>query len=345
MEKPTKNFLDQMTCRTRNVFIALALICSIYVIAKQPNMDYDVLNRIRSTIRSEDGIEILYTVGGWHNFNTTFFIESSGIGYLNDRYACSVEAAARLQHPLPVILYMTGIKKEAIARYNPWTKNFTNLKLVKVDPGILFKNTSFDRLYLDVKGQATDLTEHISDMMRVFLLKHYGGLYLDTDTVLLKNTSSFDSFLLYNLVNGIMKFESNHFLINEMYNTLAQKKYNNRSWDGLGFRTILDITKKYCKLSLEKGNFDEAGKNCNLTFLRTETFLPIKWVDWKNGLFIQSFKKLEDFRPNVMKNAYGIHFNNHLTSNIPIVRKKGQIHEIIAEQYCPLVYSTLPKVY
>ncbi|KAK2726786.1 lactosylceramide 4-alpha-galactosyltransferase-like isoform X2 [Artemia franciscana] len=334
-----------MACRIRNSFISLACTCGIYVIVILLIMDYDVLNRIRGTKRSEDGIEILYEVGGYHNFNTTFFIESSGKGYLNDRYACSIEAAARLQYPLPVILYMTGIKKEAIERNNPCLKNFTNLKLVKVDPGILFKNTSFERLYLDVKGQATDLTEHISDMMRVFLLKNYGGLYLDTDTVLLKNTSSLGSFLLYKLVNGIMKFESNHFLANKIYNSLAQKKYNNRSWDGLGFQTIRDITKKYCELSLQKGNFDEAGKNCKLTFLRTETFLPIKWTEWRDGLFIQSFKKLEDFRQDVMSNAYGIHFNNHLTSNIPIVRKKGQIHEIIAEQYCPLVYSTLPKFY
>jgi hypothetical protein len=291
----------------------------------------------------EPNIEIhtLNEISDHHDFNTTFFVESSNAGYLNPRQSCSVEAAARAQYPHPIVIYMTGVKEEKMAQQNDWIKNLTNVRLVHLDTKKFFTNDNLGRIYEEVKSTSSHKVEHVSDLARIALLKKFGGLYIDLDAVLMKSTAHLNSFLLKNFANGILKFRKGHPIIEALYHRLNETKFNPMSWIGLGEELIRKVVVDTCNFTTN--NFEEASLNCNVTFLNKEYFLPVFWGEWKD-LFGKDIE-LETFKPEVMKPAYAIEFSNFLTSNIPIIKGRRQLFEQVMKKYCPSVYHTMPKFY
>ncbi|XP_065556156.1 lactosylceramide 4-alpha-galactosyltransferase-like isoform X2 [Artemia franciscana] len=278
-----------------------------------------------------------------HDFNTTFFIESSNAEYLDPRQSCCVEAAVRAQHPYSVAVYMTGIKSDTIQKKNEWINEFSNLKLIHLDADKFFTNGNLERIYNEVKSKSKRKIEHEADLARIALLKKFGGFYVDLDTVLMKPTTQLSSFLLKNFANGIMKYRKGHQIIEEIYRRLNETKSSPVTYTEIGKDLIRRVVEDICHFKRKKNNFAEAAKICNITFLNEETFLPVFWGQWRS-IFGKPIK-LDSFKVATMNAAYAIHFSSSLTSDIPIIGGKGQIFDQIARKYCPTVHRMLPKFY
>ena len=322
-----------MIVQRRYVVLLSLLFITMISVIKYTNLEanWNSFIQIQHHQIMEVDIQIhsLNDISNYHDFNATFFVETSNAKYLNHRQSCCVEAAARAQHPHLVIIYMTGVEATAIKEENAWIRNFTNIKIVHLESDKFFTSKNLGRIYREVKNKTSvHMTEHISDLARIALLKKFGGLYIDTDTALMKSTTHFEPFILRNFANGIIKCRTGDIVIEEMHRRLSEFKYNPKLWSGLGEILIERIAIDICNFNKKAKNFEEAGKKCNTTFLDIKAFLPVYWGKWEawKELFRKDIE-IEKFEVESMQAAYAIHFSNYLTSDSPVIKGRKQIFE------------------
>lgn len=112
-----------------------------------------------------------------------------------ERHACSIEAAARLNPERSVFMIFTspvGLPMDV----NQWSPA---VKVLMKYPNIHFRNVQLKELskhspiekWLDTTPifESFAMYTHISDLVRMLLLYKFGGTYLETDVLLLKNLS------------------------------------------------------------------------------------------------------------------------------------------------------------
>ncbi|CAB3251902.1 unnamed protein product [Arctia plantaginis] len=124
------------------------------------------------------------------SLNSIFFIETSCRGRLTSRQACSIEAAARA-HPRSIIYVLfsapvskTMVKSKIFARL----LLFYNIKFVRILFRDYAKNTPLDTMIATTPFYKSKWwIEHSSDIFRYLTLYKYGGIYLDTDMLVVKS--------------------------------------------------------------------------------------------------------------------------------------------------------------
>lgn len=141
-------------------------------------------------IHDGDGLELLENLEFQPSLNSIFFIETSCQGRLTSRQACSIEAAARA-HPRRTIYVLfsapiskTTLKSKASARL----LLFYNIKFVRILFRNYAKNTPLDTMIKSTPfSKSKWWIEHTSDIIRCLTLYKYGGIYLDTDMLVVKS--------------------------------------------------------------------------------------------------------------------------------------------------------------
>lgn len=121
--------------------------------------------------------------------NSIFFHETSCRGGLDSRQACAVESAARLHPTREVHVLFSAPVKENILRQSCLAKlkTYPNVKLSRVHLAKYAKGTPLETMVNS--GQLSKSSwhvEHTSDVLRYLTLYKWGGIYLDTDTLVVK---------------------------------------------------------------------------------------------------------------------------------------------------------------
>ncbi|OPJ90405.1 hypothetical protein AV530_000353 [Patagioenas fasciata monilis] len=129
-----------------------------------------------------------------------FFVETSEQINPSYLFTCSVESAARVHPGTRVVVLMNGLAKGNVSLPSHWAFSllscFLNVEIRPLDLAELFSGTPLAKWYSQPEHQkGRYYLAHLSDACRITIMWKFGGIYLDTDFIVLKN--------LKNLTNAL----------------------------------------------------------------------------------------------------------------------------------------------
>ena len=174
--------------------------------------------------------------------------------------------------------------------------------------------------------------------LRYLLLYQFGGVYLDTDVILLKRLPSIDNFVSVefkpknHLAAGLIKFEAGHPVLKKIMEKLPDT-FSGSSWGANGPLMLEGVMREIC--NDQGGGWwsqegDEEGWLCGgVRIFKEEYFYPVNWRYWKS-LFDSEEK--EDVM-TAHRISYATHLWGHLSqkANISVNSPVGEI----ARMNCP----------
>ncbi|XP_050426489.1 lactosylceramide 4-alpha-galactosyltransferase-like isoform X2 [Adelges cooleyi] len=180
---------------------------------------------------------------------------------------------------------------------------------------------------------------HTSDLLRFLTLWKFGGTYLDLDVVLMKSFNSMSNFVavesetaIASLVLNFSTDKLGKLIANLTVNDYANN-YRGNDWGYNGPGVITRALQKICNTE----NISEMTKDkCQgFTVYDQDTFCPVSWKDWYS--YFNSNTSAEVMKK--INNSIGIHVWNNHSKNTVVKVGSTQPYGLIAQKYCPNVFS------
>lgn len=271
--------------------------------------------------------------------NNIFFLETSERTNPNFLFTCSVESAARVHPEAQVVVFMKGLHGA------PPPQNlglsllgcFPNVQLLPLDLDALFQGTPLAAWHVASQRRWEPyLLPVTSDAARLALLWRFGGIYLDTDFIVLRSLGKLSNVLgmqsRYVLNGAFLAFESGHeFLELCMRDFVAH--YNGWVWGHQGPQLLTRVFKKWCGIrSLAQ------SRGCRgVTTLPRQAFYPIPWQSWK--------KYFEDISPEklsqLLNATYAAHVWNKKSQGVRFEASSRTLLAQLCARYCPTTHSAM----
>ncbi|CAH1645298.1 unnamed protein product [Spodoptera littoralis] len=269
--------------------------------------------------------------------NSIFFHETSCRGGLNSRQACSIESAARAHPTRQIYVLFSGpiievvYQKSCIAKL----RLLPNVHFARVHIEEYAKNTPLDGLVASRELEESYWpVEHASDVFRFLTLYNWGGVYLDTDVMVLKSLTPLGHNWVAKEISwhasvGVIASSMDHIgrrlaqaLVNELKTTFKPDVFNN---NGPGVMTR--VLHRLCNTS---DPTEWSAKTCQgVEVYGPEYFYPVHYTR-ANDYFKSG--KLQN-----VSDAYAHHLWNKMTSNKTI--EKDSPYDEMAQRLCPLIYE------
>ncbi|XP_068237640.1 lactosylceramide 4-alpha-galactosyltransferase-like isoform X2 [Palaemon carinicauda] len=270
-----------------------------------------------------------------------FLIESTCSPHPLYRSWCSVESWAA-QHPEKTVWFIlvspfiddaTGVRKSLLNQYS-------NIRIVTSNLEEIFSETPLWELFNSDKWlRGTSWAKiNLSDMLRVALVWKWGGIYADTDSICIRNTSNLTEAVGMaantRISNAILIGPPRHKVFWMLMKDI-QKNFRGDIWGENGPQAITRVMNELCKTN----NFIEiakSGKGCaNMRVLPIESFYPIPY---QHHMKYTEDRKETEFA-KLFNSSYTLHFWNKLTVNTPVSAKGNSILNTAAKTFCPVTYN------
>lgn len=219
---------------------------------------------------------------------------------------------------------------------------------VTPDLSFLFKNTPAESWFDEFKRGKTDpgevsLAQNLSNLIRLAVLYKYGGVYLDTDFIILKDLSglrnsigaqSVDAFGNWTrLNNAVLVFDKNHTLLYKFMEEFTST-FDGNKWGHNGPYLVSRVVERTPK-----------GQDFNFTVLPPMAFYPVDWTRIA-GLFTNpvtgvNSKWVEAKLVQLSGESYGVHLWNKESSRLRI--EEGSIIGRLISSNCVIcrnIYSS-----
>ncbi|KAE9447670.1 hypothetical protein C3L33_20433, partial [Rhododendron williamsianum] len=219
---------------------------------------------------------------------------------------------------------------------------------VTPDLPFLFNDTPAESWFDEFKRGKTDpgevsLAQNLSNLIRLAVLYKYGGVYLDTDFIVLKDFSglrnsigaqSVDAFGNWTrLNNAVLVFDKNHTLLHKFMEEFTST-FNGNRWGHNGPYLVSRVVERTPK-----------GQDCNFTVLPRMAFYPVDWTRIA-GLFAKpvtraNSKWVEAKLAQLGGVSYGVHLWNKESSRLRI--EEGSIIGRLISSNCVIckdIYSS-----
>ncbi|CAB3253061.1 unnamed protein product [Arctia plantaginis] len=269
--------------------------------------------------------------------NSIFFIETSCRGGINSRVACAVESAARL-HPNRQVnfLFMSPITEQMLKTSNlKKLRDFGNIKLLRIHIKKYIKGTVVENILLKPLKRSKYPIEHASDILRIIALNKYGGVYLDTDSILIKNLDSLPPNFIgkelpISISSGIIGLSKDAVGSNLTMGILKeiQRTYKPKIWSSNGPKAIQRVLQRLCPKTLF--STDDCG---GLKIYPPKYFYPVHYTQHKNYFKNGNISNMYD--------PYMHHMWNHFTGNLKV--GKASPFAKLARKFCPTIYEMYDK--
>ncbi|XP_078305505.1 lactosylceramide 4-alpha-galactosyltransferase [Panthera onca] len=273
-----------------------------------------------------------------------FFLETSDRTSPNFLFMCSVESAARAHPESRVVVLMKGLPggNTSLPRHLGLSLLgcFPNVHVLPLDLEELFRDTPLAAWYAARRRRWEPyLLPVLSDASRIALMWKFGGIYLDTDFIVLKSlrnlTNTLGTQSRYVLNGAFLAFERHHeFMALCMRDFVAH--YNGWIWGHQGPQLLTRVFKKWCSVR----SLGDSHACRGVTALPCEAFYPIPWQHWK--------KYFEDISPQELRRllnaTYAVHVWNRKSQG---TRFKATSRALLAQlhaRYCPTTHEAM-KMY
>ncbi|KAM8974059.1 lactosylceramide 4-alpha-galactosyltransferase [Pelodytes ibericus] len=272
-----------------------------------------------------------------------FFVETSERTNLNFRMMCAVESAARTHPNTKVTMLMRGLSNRTSQRLPEnlgisFLSCFPNVEFLPLNFKGLFADTPLSSWYLAVekKRELSDLP-NLSDACRLAILWKTGGIYLDTDFIILRNlhnlTNSMGLQSMSTINGAFLSFHAGHHFIKLCMEDFV-RMYNYWIYGHQGPQLLTRVFKRWCAIHRLRDSRGCKGVHV----LSKEAFYPVDWQAWR--------RYFEDINPRdlrkLLKDTYGVHLWNKMSQGERV--KEGSFLEQLQLHFCPETHK-LMKLY
>ncbi|XP_064510263.1 lactosylceramide 4-alpha-galactosyltransferase [Pseudopipra pipra] len=271
-----------------------------------------------------------------------FFVETSertNPGYL---FSCSVESAARTHPGTSVVVLMKGLAKGNASLPKHWVFSllscFPNVEIRPLDLPELFSGTPLKKWYLwPLRHWEPYFLPVLSDACRIVLMWKFGGIYLDTDFIVLRNLQNLTNSLgiqSEDELNGaFLSFKPKHRFMALCMKDFV-KNYNAWIWGHQGPHLLTRVFKKWCPTRTIQ------SMSCKgVRALDPEAVYPIPWQDWKKLFEAISASELH----KLLKNTYAVHIWNQMNHRTRLEIPSQALLAQLYSQFCPATYAKMKQ--
>ncbi|KAM6161486.1 lactosylceramide 4-alpha-galactosyltransferase isoform 1-T2 [Erethizon dorsatum] len=273
--------------------------------------------------------------------NNIFFLETSERTNPNFLFMCSVESAARAHPEAQVAVLMKGLRGSGA----PLPRHlgisllgcFPNVQMLPLDLDALFRGTPLAAWHAASQQRWEPyLLPVLSDAARLALLWKFGGVYLDTDFIVLRSLGNLTNVLgtqsRYVLNGAFLAFERRHeFLALCMRDFVAH--YNSWIWGHQGPQLLTRVFKKWCNIH----SLAQSHSCRGVTALPRQAFYPVPWQSWK--------KYFEDISPEelsqLLSATYAAHVWNRKSQGTRLEATSRTLLAQLQARYCPTTHSAM----
>ncbi|XP_052546629.1 lactosylceramide 4-alpha-galactosyltransferase [Tympanuchus pallidicinctus] len=270
-----------------------------------------------------------------------FFVETSERTNPNYLFMCSVESAARTHPGTRVVVLMKGLANRNASLPNHWGFSllscFPNVEIRPLDLSELFSGTPLAKWYLQAQQRWEPyFLPILSDACRIAIMWKFGGIYLDTDFIVLKNLKNLTNVLgtqsKYVLNGAFLSFTPKHKFIELCMQDFVEN-YNSWIWGHQGPQLLTRVFKKWCSIRSLR-----SSKSCKgVSALPREAFYPIRWQDWKKYFEAVSSTELNE----LLKNTYAVHVWNKKSQGTRLEITSQALLAQLHSHFCPATYDVL----
>ncbi|XP_053243668.1 lactosylceramide 4-alpha-galactosyltransferase [Podarcis raffonei] len=270
-----------------------------------------------------------------------YFVETSERTNPNFLFMCSVESAARVHPESRIIVLMKGL-----ASYNKTLPKHVAFSLLSCFPNIEFKHLDLINLFSNtpLAGWYSVAQQRwepyflpiLSDACRITIMWKLGGIYLDTDFIVLKNLNNLTNVLgtqsKYILNGAFLSFEPKHKFI-ELCMQDFVVDYNRWIWGHQGPQLLTRIFKRWCSIHSLR-----SSKSCKgVTAVPRDAFYPIRWQDWRK--YFEEINASE--LPILFRNTYAVHVWNKKSQGTQLAITSKTLLAQLQSHYCPSTYRLM----
>ncbi|XP_075017575.1 lactosylceramide 4-alpha-galactosyltransferase-like [Calonectris borealis] len=272
-----------------------------------------------------------------------FFVETSEQTNPSYLFTCSVESAARMHPGTRVVVLMKGLVNGNASLPNNWPflflSSFPNVEFQPLDLPELFSGTPLAKWYMQSEHQKEPyFLPVLSDACRITIMWKFGGIYLDTDFIVLRNLKNLTNALgieSQDVLNGaFLSFKPKHEFIGLCMQDFVDN-YDGWIWGHQGPGLLSRVFKKWCSISNIQNNMSCKG----VCALSPEAFYPVFWNDWKK--LFDTISSLELHK--LLKNTYAVHVWNKLSHGTRLEITSQALLAQLYSQFCPATYAKMKK--
>ncbi|KFQ71369.1 Lactosylceramide 4-alpha-galactosyltransferase, partial [Phaethon lepturus] len=272
-----------------------------------------------------------------------FFVETSERTNPSYLFMCSVESAARTHPGTGVVVLMKGLTNRNASFPSHWGFSLLsclpNVEIWPLDLSELFSGTPLAKWYLQSEHQKEPyFLPVLSDACRITIMWKFGGIYLDTDFIVLRNLKNLTNALgmqSQDVLNGaFLSFKPKHEFMELCMKDFVDN-YNGWIWAYQGPGLLTRVFKRWCSIS----NIQNSMSCKGVSALSPEAFYPIRWEDWKKLFEVIDSSELH----KLLKNTYAVHVWNKLSHGTRLEITSQALLAQLYSQFCPATYAKMKK--
>ncbi len=280
---------------------------------------------------------------GYFNFSQVniFFIETNkDLAEFDFRAACAFESAA-FHNPDASVVVILNAEAEKAEMFPLPLLAYSNIRVVKGNFDDLFREEKSNLSALWRSGQVKQskhFLQHASDILRLVVLKLFGGVYFDTDVISKAPVPrDIGNFVISQYVDGIsnsvLKFSKAHPFLESALTELANV-YDGNRFSFQGPKLLTTLVESLCNVSSQSFFCPWAGRTCpDFKVLPPEVGLGLPWLGW----FLLYDSKKAPIVQRMIGESFAVHLWNHMriSSFSPVVRSSHPIYKLMALN-CPV---------
>ncbi|KAD3336194.1 hypothetical protein R6Q59_028576 [Mikania micrantha] len=309
------------------------------IINEKPILEFDILKSTTLTRRFKKRAHQFFKDGCQVRFFMIWI--SSSMRVFGDREFIAVDSLFKSNPNICLmILSNTMDSRYGLQILKPLTDRGFKVQAITPDLDFLFKNTPAQSWLDQVKKGKTNpgkipLAQNLSNIIRLAILYKYGGVYIDTDFVILKDFSGLRNSIgaqsaslsgnWTRLNNAVLIFDKKHLLLYKFMDEFAST-FDGNKWGYNGPYLVSRVVER------------EAAKRelINFTVLHQKVFYPVDWT--RVGGFFAAPVSLVHQRwieakvDQLNRWTYGVHLWNKQSSRLRV--EEGSIMARLILDYC-----------
>ncbi|KAL8213680.1 hypothetical protein R6Q57_003129 [Mikania cordata] len=308
------------------------------IINQNPLREFDVLKSTTLTRRFKKRAHQFFKDGCQVRFFMIWI--SSSMRVFGDREFIAVDSLFKSNPNICLmILSNTMDSRYGLQILKPLTDRGFKVQAITPDLDFLFKNTPAQSWLDQIKNGRIDpgkipLAQNLSNIIRLAILYKYGGVYIDTDFVILKDFSGLRNSIgaqsaslsgnWTRLNNAVLIFDKKHLLLYKFMDEFAWT-FDGNKWGYNGPYLVSRVVER-----------EAAKRELNFTVLHQKVFYPVDWT--RVGGFFAAPVSLVHQRwieakvDQLNSWTYGVHLWNKQSSRLRI--EEGSIMARLILDYC-----------
>ncbi|CAF2102541.1 BnaA05g29310D [Brassica napus] len=311
-----------------------------------------------TTVKENNNLEILETFGGkgvsekFQQRATEFLRDDCDVSFMmtwispaemfgKKREVLSVESVFK-SHPRGclIILSSTMDSPQGFRVLKPFLDRGYRVTAVTPDLPFLLKDTAGESWLEEIKTGKRDpgkisLAQNLSNLMRLAYLFKFGGVYLDTDMIVLKSFKTLRNVIgaqtlepvsrnWTRLNNAVLVFDKSHPLLRKCIEEFALT-FNGNVWGHNGPYLVSRVARAV-----------EGTVGYNFTVMTPPAFYSVNWIEIGKLFTVprteKDRKRVEVKVLEMQRRSYGLHLWNKFSSKFQI--EKGSAMDKIVSDHC-----------